>query len=93
LWEQANSQTDGMVSLNFMASINTMAQFMIDNVHQLFETPTSSFEISSLPPVCGTQPLQMRACTFVAGLLDFCELISRHRCAASVPGDQVRGSS
>lgn len=50
LWEQANSQTDGMVSLNFMGSINTMAQFMIDNVHQLFETPTSSFEISSLPP-------------------------------------------
>jgi hypothetical protein len=51
LWEQANSQNDSMVSLNFMGSINTLAQFMIDNVHQLFETPTSSFEISSLPPV------------------------------------------
>jgi hypothetical protein len=66
LWEQANSQTDGMVSLNFMASINTLAQFMIDNVHQLFETPTSSFEISSLPPVWSTTP---HAHVHVRGLL------------------------
>ncbi len=58
-----------MVSLNFMGSINTMAQFMIDNVHQLFETPTSSFEISSLPPVCGPAP-PPNVRTFVAGLLD-----------------------
>jgi len=40
---------DGMSSLSFMNTINDLTQFMIENVHLLFEPPISSFGISSLP--------------------------------------------